>query len=618
MVSRIASFAAALALAVGAAAPANALPILPVPGTTNSVVSVTNFVVPDQYVAQAALEKYTCVDATPLPQRPGAINAALVRADSVLAGIESVQARKAFTSSSMYRSAPQLEAAFALAMMNGKPGAALAASLRLARLKPEPRHLINAAVLLTGFGAADVAYDLLAAAKTQPLGVMAGIDGTAAWQSAMGAVLLEYGQYAKAKDAYEAALAREPLMATARQGVAKALKCLGDSDAASLWMGRSQTLIDPGVDFVIEDGGEGNPPIWTSPGLPGVLDLSKGKKAPAFRAYVPPPIPNIPKGGYSIPVAEEMWPLYEKALEGVPVPPLTYAQEKYFDYVNNAIANDPILVALTKESQALGEQLAKINPESTCMTIDSFDAFWAWISRNYDIARDSAQRSYLIYTAAAANTGDPAFNAYFNDLAAWSVDAAYAGFLYGLMAYSAEAETQAQYVRDDDANPDDDDPNCNSTFGSAEPSTQYTSAGPEGTGERSSPCKGMGPLGKKDLITIDLPIPGSPVKPKLKVNCERVSLSAKFASVGGPYADLGLFASADYQWASQDVVLFAGGFVELGPLGVKAGPSLRFGPDADGNLTIKDFSFVVKTPLGGLQSIERARRQVGTTWLLVS
>lgn len=620
MIRRIASICGVFALSLGVAAPAQALPIAPVPGTDLSVVSATNFFVPDQSTGDTALRQYTCVDEYPLPERPGSATSALSRADKILADQESAQALRAFRSSKVYNSVPQLEAAFALAMMNGRPGGALAAALRMARLKPEARHLINAAVLLIGLDAPDVSYDLLAAARAQSTGIMAGVDGLAAWNSAMGGVLLEYGQYAKAKEAYQTALAREPLMSTARQGVARALKCLGEDEQASLWMGRSQTLIDPGAGFIIEELGEGNPPMWTSPGLQGVIDLSQGKRAPSFRAFVPPPTPNIPKGGYSIPVAEEMWPLYEKFLQGIPAPPLTYTQEKYLDYVTNTLVNDPTLLALARESDDLGEELKKINPESTCMTIDSFGAFWAWIGRNYEVARRSAERSYLIYTAAAANTGDPAFNKYLNDLAALSVDGAYAGFLYALVAYSAEAETQAQYVRDDDANPDFDDSLCNSTFGGADPSTQYTSAGPVGTGERSSPCKGMGPLGKKDLLTIDVPIPGSPIKPKIKVNCERVSLSAKFASIGGPFADMGFFASADYEWASQDVVLFAGAFAELGPLGAKAGPALRFGPDANGDLTIKDFSFVVKTPAGTIKSLEheRARRQVGTVWLIVT
>lgn len=626
MIARRACVATAVAAALAATSlagsivmsiPAHALPMAPVPGTDLHVVSSLHYIVPDQGVADAALRSYDCYPSAPLPGRPGPLDAALARADAVVAAKESPQARRAFATSRIYRSAPQLESAFALSVMNNRPGGALAASLRLARLKNDPRHLINAAVLLVGLDAADVAYDLLSAARSRTLGTMAGVDGEAAWQSAMGSVLLEYGQYEKAKEAYEAALARDPLMSTARQGMARALKCLGDEEQASLWQGRSQTLLDPGADFVVTPGDEdGNPPTWTSPGMPGVLDLAQGKKAPAFRTFVPPPIPNIPKGGYSIPVAEEMWPLYEKALLGVPQPPLTHTQDAFMTYVSNVLATDPALVRLAQESEDLGEELKEINPDSTCMTIDSFEAYWSWIGRNYDVARLSAERSYLIYTAAAASTGDPEFNKYLNDLAAWSVEAAYAGFLYGLMAYADAAETQAQYVRDDDANPDFDDPNCNSSFGAAPPSTKYTSAGPNGKGERSSPCKGMGPLAKKDILTIDVPIPGSPVKPKVKINCERVSLSAKFASIGGPYADMGLFASADYEWQSQDIVLFAGAFAELGPLGAKAGPSMRFGPDANGDFTFKDFSFTTKIP--GIRSGERARRPASTVWLIVT
>lgn len=618
MVPRLAALAATLALIVGIATPANALPIAPVPGTDVSVVSATNYVVPDQFEADKALADFSCFDAYPLPARSASLEIALGRADKVLAANESAATLRTFTASGIYRSAPQLEAAFALAMLNAKPGGALAASLRLARLKSDPRYLINAAVLLVRYDAPDVAYDLLLWAKDKPLGIMAGVDGTAAWQSAMGGVLLAYGQYAQAEAAYQAALARDPLMATARQGMARALKCLGDEEQASLWQGRSQTVIDPGPRLSTQPGEDGNPPTWTAPGLTSLIDLRNGKKAPAFGKFVPPPSPNIPKGGYTQYVVKDWSELNEKVANGIPTPPMDYLQEQYLDYISNVVQTDPVIIALDQESADLVEELADIASDSTCAAVDHFDRYWAWIGKNYEVTRRSAERVYLIYTAAAAYTGDPAFNAYLNDYAAYFVDAMYTSFLFGLLAYSGEAENHAQYVRDKDANPEYQDSLCKSTFQGQQPQTKYTPAGPKGTGERTSPCTALGSLAKKDLVTIDLPIPGSPIKPKIKINCERISLSAKFASVGGPYVDMGLFASADYNWFDNEFVLYAGAFGELGSLGVKGGPSLRLGYDANGDFMVKDFSFVVKTPLSGLQSIERARRQVGTTWLLVS
>jgi hypothetical protein len=616
MVIRLASVAIVLVTGISLAAPAQALPLAPIPGSDLSVISATNYVVPDEFEATRALDAFLCPDPTPMPERSITLSAALKRADQVLVLNSSAAARRAFASSSMARSAPQAEAAFALSIMNRRPTGALAASLRLARLSPSPRHLVNSAVLLSDLGAADVAFDLLTWAKEKPLGIMSGVDGEAAWQSAMGAVLLELGQFQDAQAAYAIALDREPLMATARQGVARALKCQGDDDAARAWQGRSQSIIDQ--EIVITPGEDGNPPTWSAPGIPGVIDLSLGKKAPRFGPFVPPPIPNIPKGGFTVPVAED-WGVYlERTLQGVPEPKLTGTQRQFLDHVEHVMETDPGMLQLAREQEDLNEQLLSLPGESSCAAVDHFGAYWNWVSNNYDLSRRVAERSYLIYTAAAAHTGDPAFNKYLNDFAAFYVDATYAGFLYGLLNYADVAEVHAQYVRDDDANPDYDDPSCQASFGAAPPSTKYTPGGPEGDGERSSPCKGLGPLAKKDLLTISIPIPGSPIKPKLKVNCERISLSAKFASLGGPYADMGLFASADFEWASSDIVLFTGAFWELGPLGVKAGPSVRFGSDAQGNFGVKDFAFTVKAPPGlPRTAINRAGRPTSTTWLLI-
>ena len=616
---RLISAVAVAGLTLSAALPAQALPLAPIPGTDSSVVSATNYLVPDQGNAEMALNDYTCVDATPLPVRARSLATALGLADKVLASEESSRALRAFAAAGIYNSVSKLEGAFALAMMNNRPGAALAASLRMYRLRPDARHLINAATLLTGFDAPDIAYDLLFAAKSQASGLMAGIDGAAAWQSAMGAVLLAYGQYAPAKVAYETALEREPLMATARQGIARALKCMGDDEQASLWQGRSQTIIDPGPGIVTTPGEDGNPPTWTSPGQQNLIDLKNGKKGPVFGNFVPPPIANIPLGGYSQHAAADWAASLEMIANGITVPELDIFQEQYLDYVTNFLVTDPVIVQLDRELADLDQELVDIAGDSTCATVDHFGEFWSWIGKNYEVARRQADRAYLIYTAAAANTGDPAFNAYLNDQAAYIVDQVYSGFLFGLLAYSQQAERHAEAIR----NADDEGvriPYCDTSFVGVPPRTKYTPAGPQGEGERTSPCSALGTFAKTDILSIDLPIPGAPVKPKIKINCERVSLSAKFANAGLPYADIGLFASFDYEFFTNDFVLSAGGFAELGLAGVKVGPSIRMGYDSDGNFMIKDCSFVMKTPLGtsGPKGDgARARRPASATWIIV-
>lgn len=609
------------ALLLGIAAPAQALPVLPVPDTGESVVSSTHYVIPEQYLARKALEDFRCEARQQLPPRSATRQIALDRAQARLRTLVSPQALRAFRASPLQRSKPQLEGAMALATMNGSLGAAAAASLRLAQLSKQPRHMINAAVLLQMMQSADIAADLLAWAKQEPLGRMAGVDGTAAWQSAMGAVLLSYGQFPEARTAYEAALAREPLLAMARQGVARALYCQGEEFLATKWQGRSATVLDP-VALIADDLVEpGDPPSWTASARPGLLDVSAGKRGPRFLPFTVPEGPDIPMGQYSQAVLKQWAESLVKTSEDLDVPEMSYTQHLLDSYLRETIYTDPVLAGLAKRTRDLSEELPAILGQSMCGTVDYFDDFWEWMSDNYEVMVQTADRMHVIMTSAAAATGDPKLNAYYNDDADRMVESIYQGFLQGLFAYSGEAENHAQVVRyNDDARKRNDPipfPDCHTSFLGGSKSGEYTKDGPNGTGERANPCSRYGPLAKVNVVNIELPIPGAPVKPKLAINCESVSLSAKFASVGLPFAELGLFGGASYEWFTGDIVLSAGGYAELGPLKVNAGPQLRMGLNAEGDFVVKDFSYVTKPGFNPPPKSGRASA-VGTTYLVMS
>jgi hypothetical protein len=611
----ISALTAACALGIGVAGPSTALPLVPVPGSQDAVLSGSNYVIPDQARGDADLSAYECVEANELPKTTRNLNSLLTEAERLLTSLETPRALNEFTSSSIYGSASQLEAAFGLAMLNGKPGGALASALRLARLAPtSAKHLVNSAVLLTRFDRPDLAYDLLIQAKQRPLRTMAGMDGEAAWQSAMGGALLEYGQFKAAQESFQKALAREPLLATARQGIARALKCQGAPALASRWQGRSQSWIDP--DARMQD--EADTPYWTASGIPDLIDLTQGAKSPSFLPFIPPKTSNIPLGAYSIPVADDWGRFGDRVLGGVQEPPLTREQRVFRDYVDHVATTDPVMVRLSQEGERLSEEIKEISEGSTCPSVDRYGAYWSWVGRNYELSQELADRLHLIYTAAAANTADAAFNKYLNDFADMQVDAVQFNFLLLLLTYSTAAETHAEYVREKDARGVFDE-YCLTSFGGAVVEVDYSPSGPDGKGGRTNPCTKIGPLAKYNYINVSLPIPGAPVKPKIKVNCEKFSLSAKFASIGGPYAEMGLFASADYEFFTSDIVLQIGAFGEFGPLSTKTGPTVRIGPDASGNVVVKDIAFRVSSPFGSRsEPSDRARPQPGTTYILVS
>lgn len=598
------------------------MPMVPVDNGSSWVSSATNYVVPDQYVAESQLDSFDCQDRRALPRRSATKSAALAKASERLRELAPPGALLKFQASSLHRSKPQLEAAVALGTVNGSLPAALAASLRLAALSPDARHLINSAVLLHEVDSSDIAADLLAWAKTRPLGMMAGVDGTAAWQSAMGRVYLAYGQFPEAKDAYQTALDREPLMATARQGIARALHCMGDAFLASQWQGRSMAVVDP-LPLMSDDPVEpGEPPRWVAAPRSNMLDLTAGKGGPEFLEFTPPAGPNLARGQYSVPVLSRWGEYLERTSLGIPVPmpELTPTQKILDEYLSLTLASDPVLRQLEEESGALYTELEELATRTSCVAVDEFGAFWKWIADNYNISIKVADRVHVLITAAAASTGDIELNAYYNAYADFFVDQVYQNFLFALAAYAAEAENDAFLVRLNDEARDRGipviDSNCEATFRNGTQGGTYTNDGPKGKGQDASPCTALGPFRKKDVIDLSLPIPGAPIKPKLKINCEEISLSAKFASIGGPYAEMGLFGGISYEWFTGDVVLSMGGYAELGPFKVKSGPQLRLGRDANGEFGIKDVTFRTKP---GLKPPKSARASSpAPTYLLIS
>ncbi|MFM1966036.1 MAG: hypothetical protein RL134_1761 [Actinomycetota bacterium] len=622
MTRRLAILTVIGAISLATTAPASALPLAPVPDNDSWVSSATNYAIPEQYLAEDALDDFACEERRELPRRSATRAAALVQAKKRLTLVAPVPALRKFQASPIYGSRAQLEGVMALGTINGSLPAALAAALRLASLNSDPRHLINAAVLLQAMGFPDTAADLLAWAKQRPLGEMAGVDGQAAWHSATGGVLLAYGQFPEAKVAYETALAREPLMATARQGIARALHCMGDTFLASKWQGRSMAVVDPLPLMSDESVDPGEAPRWVAVPRKDMIDLTAGKGGPAFLEFTPPQGPNLARGEYSVPVFARWGEYVDRTALGVPrpMPELTPAQKALDDYLTFALGDDPILSALESETERLGAELEELATRSSCVAVDEFGAYWTWIRNNYEVTTKTADRIHIIVTAAAAATGDVELNAYYNAYADYLVDVVYQGFLFGLAGYAAEAENHAEIVRINDDARDRGDPlvdsHCKATFRNGTPGGTYTPDGPKGTGQDASPCSALGPLRKKDIIDVSLPIPGAPVKPKLTINCEEIGLSAKFASVGGPFAEIGLFGGVKYEWFTGDIVLSVGSFAELGPLKVKSGPQLRLGMDANGNFGIKDATFVTKPGLRPPKSAPAATR--GTTYVLIS
>jgi len=166
-------------------------------------------------------------------------------------------AMAAFKASPEYKDAAKAQAAAVAAVTAGNPGAALIALLRASELQPtRAANLRNAATLASAIGQPNQALALLDGAARLDDGRLApmGIPAPAATQAIRGEALSLLGRWDEAKAAFAAALRGSPLLSEARSGIATADLCKGDpkvpaaSTVAMLRDGRTRRTPVPPVD----------------------------------------------------------------------------------------------------------------------------------------------------------------------------------------------------------------------------------------------------------------------------------------------------------------------------------------------------------------------------------
>lgn len=359
--------------------------------------------------------------------RPLSLNAALTVAKSLVASDSHGRGLQAFSRSRDGRSESRAIAAAAGALGAAKPAAALAALLRARQLAPaDPVPLIDAAPLLSQAGKGRAALALLDAAKglKATTATPFGTSWSALIAANRGQALIVTRQYAQAEKALAAALRAAPLLREAKQNMAVAYDCQGDTEQAKRYLFaavRRQSFSHG--DFII------NPP----PPPPGekldpvtVLDTSKGQTLTLQTLHFPQTMDEgvglrFAYQGIADSLVAQLTALVNQemsdqlALNGL-LQRATPATRQRTDEILSAakgVAGEPDIAALQREAAKFFDQMSRLQStgmgggESEACLDGSLHGTWLQALEAYDQAqRRYAVAEYRLETALAANLGN--------------------------------------------------------------------------------------------------------------------------------------------------------------------------------------------------------------------
>ena len=512
------------------------------------------------------------VDALRCPRRtalsrPVARDAAIRGAWKALGRLERPSALRAFRRSRANRSAAVIPASVMAGVATGRPGAALAASLRGAELEPrQQRHLVNAAVLLIGYGRTREANDLLtAAARLKASGAPFGIGGAAALAAAQGEVALAAGQFTQAERSYRSAARQAPLLAEARTGVAHALKCQGKRAPSARWMRRGQRRIDK-----VEPGQEGDPePAVTVEDLadPGAaLDIvrfgnyhraSSNTDAAAFEASY--------RAEYES-ASNRVLALGDQEDAAFPVgsPAWTSpAAQRWGGYIAARVAGDAELRGLQTEADALQAEWLQltglIESRPACYYSQQHAQLWNLHARRYANYEARARREHRLLTALAAGIASPGQSRKYNLRADAAVASNFSSFMQ-LVYYTAREEAD-EIVRSPLI--------CGG--GGAAPGGGSGDNAAEDASPASDPCR----VARVERVKIKF---GSQVSAEF--NCEGGKVEVVPVKWGIDQAYVGAFGELGVKWKNGDVTAVTGVKGSLGTDGIPGLPTVGVGAKA--------------------------------------
>lgn len=484
-------------------------------------------------------------------------------------------AMAAFKASPQYKDPVALQGAAVAAVATGNPGGALVALLRAAELQPtRAANLRNAATVASAIGQPNQALALLDGAARRDDGRLApmGIGAPAATQAIRGQALGLLGRWDEAKGAFTAALAGSPLLSEAHTGLATAGLCQGDPKVPAA------SVVDE-----LRDGRVRRTPVPP-------VDASHGK-AQELRNVVLPALPvnaaamvdyakadNAKVSGEVVANVEKLKTIQARvhAAEAT----LSRAEDRARDAIMNRVykaSSEPDLAAqqqqvldligkaddVQREFWAPGQTDSRYGvmaDEATeeCEGARDFSAcrlqhlndkcrpalkgaHAEWLdhmSQAFRVAQAFHRAHSLRMSGYAAHIADPDLHANVLAEIEQSEIALYSNFEGEVLGWTHYADMYREECVEPVA---------------VTPPADLPSAGPA----QGDPCA---PALKKVNVVIDLKIV------KVKVNCEKITLSGKIDS-GLPW--LSAFGEVTYNAKAGQITVFAGSKGELSGYGVK-------------------------------------------------
>jgi hypothetical protein len=492
---------------------------------------------PDNASFELSQAGYRCPKAVTLPKPPAKAQA-LKDANAALTKLAGAKALKAFAKSKAYKSADAIPESVMTGMATGRPAAALAASLRGAVLEPtQPRHLINAAVILIGYGDLKQANELVTAAgKMKSTGAALSLTEPQELAAAKAELDVATGHPSLAEQIYRKLVGTDPGILGVNDGLAQALKCQGKLTAAFARHSRGQREM---FDYVAagDPGGDGLPPEVDA----GSVDETAGKDIGSFGSYYRP-FDQDDAAAHAAALDAASQAAFDRAhgiqMQQSSVPYGSPAGQNYMLYAQLVLTNDKQsaqLLAAASKVEADFRDDVNLGLGVPCYYSHQHATLWNFVDSYFNALAAEAHRTHKLGTALAAGVSDPPTNKSLNLGADYTAAILYQG---GLAMAAGVADVEKT---------ENSEPTCRANNPTPEPGTgTFTPIDP---GADADPCS----AGKVERVKIKL---GKTVAAEF--NCEGGKVEVVPVKYGVDEAYIGAFGEAGVKWKSGDITAVSG------------------------------------------------------------
>lgn len=510
--------------------------------------------VPSPFGLSSSPVGLSCPKKATIPTRAMGRAAALSLADRALRSLASRRALRAFARSKAFANKDFVSQDVMTALQTGRPAGALALELRAARLEPaKPRHILNAAVLLMGFGrTAEAAALVSVASGAKASGAGFGVSEAHQLTAVKAELAALTGSFAAAERLYSSAAAASPLFAEARTGVGLSAYCQNKPAIGAVWVARGSRRLDAVA-----------PPDQPPTVFSNVAEDRDGVDPASFGIVRFPPNPQVAvarhaelKADFDASIARvNQYTADVHALSSSPHKTPSDASQAAAIYANQRLDLDPKLADLRQQQLAPNHTFRTLydtGDAGGCPVISTNHvAIVSALQTLYDLDRQIAVRYHHLATALASEIADPFISATLNLQAD--------DYAYTLFQGSVQ---KVYYLSDLELG-------CNSPGADPDPGTPSVAA-PDLTAG-TTPCD----IEKSNRLRFKPP--GSAIT--MEGGCEGGKVEVVVSKFGPSEAYLGYFGEVGTKWKTGDVTVYVGtkASVTSGRLPLPVGGNIKMG-----------------------------------------